>query len=258
MLASLKAASPFVLFGFSFLYIFARGLVFCSILFGCHRKWRNRREIVSMAQDSIQNKKQFRSELKANLRVNVLDAIALPSVVLSGVVHDHAFTWLRFFAGFLFCYLFFETWFYGMHRLLHTRHFRKFHGQHHGSRRTSALSALSLSLPEKALNLTGMYVVPCLLTNLFPILFPAIMTYHFYNFLVNVLGHSNLEILPKGYEKTRLGKIFVTSTYHSLHHLKGNHNFGLFLTVLDKLFGTYNVHYPETYRRVTSAEPVRI
>jgi sterol desaturase/sphingolipid hydroxylase (fatty acid hydroxylase superfamily) len=245
MLATLEGLSFAQLLGLSSAYIFGRGVLLYGAFALLKRVLGSRRTV----SHEVYEPGQFRSELSANIKVNLVDSFVLAAVVALHWVRNHELTPLTFLSGFVFSYLFFETWFYWVHRGLHTRKFRFIHRQHHLSRATGPLSALSLSVPEKCLNVTGMYVIPCLMTWVLPLSFEGIATYHLTNFVVNVLGHSNLEVLPRGHEKTWMGKVFATSTYHSIHHLKGTAHFGLFTSFWDKVIGTYDSNYPEAYRR---------
>jgi len=140
---------------------------------------------------------------------------------------------------------------------MHKTLFKKAHKQHHRSIITNPLSALNLSISEKTLNDIGMLVIPALFThisNLF--IFEGILLYHLFNYYVNVLGHSNLELLPKWFANTWLGSIFTTSTYHSIHHLKSTRNLGLFTTVCDRVFGTYDETYKDIFNKVKNNEQV--
>lgn len=177
------------------------------------------------------------------------------TIVSLGVAKNNEFSWPIFIYTFLFCYVFFEFWFYSSHRLIHKRSLAFIHKTHHVSVTTTPLSALNLSLSEKAINDLGMLIIPSLLSHQLPLSFEAIMTYHLYNFYVNVLGHSNLELLPKFFTNSLLGKFFTSSTYHSIHHLKGHCNYGLFTTFFDQLFGTYDPHYPQIINKILNSGP---
>ncbi len=240
------------LFGLAMVYLLGRAIVGFLIIRLIVLIFGQDRYVVRHSHDAA----QIRSETIANIKVNLLDGTALALILGSGIIVFHSFQWSRFFLGFGLTYAIFEVWFYGTHRLLHTRPFMKWHVQHHRSRVTHALSALSLSLPEKTLNIIGMLLLPSLLTHFIAIPVESLLVYHFYNFLVNVLGHSNVEILPKRFASTWMGKWMVTTTYHSLHHWNGRAHFGLFTTFMDRAFGTVEPKYATIFDDVTHGKPL--
>jgi sterol desaturase/sphingolipid hydroxylase (fatty acid hydroxylase superfamily) len=203
------------------------------------------------------SKKQKKTEWVANLKTNLFEIFFMGALLSSNLWAIHEFSWSRFFLTFVFCYLFFELWFYGMHRLMHSTGLRRIHKTHHASVYTNPLSALCLSIPEKVSNDIGLLLVPLLATRLHSaFIVEGVIAYHFYNFVVNVLGHSNLELLPKWYTRSFIGKIFVSSTYHSMHHLKGQVHFGLFTSLFDRLFGTFDPSYERSFQKVKSQKSV--
>lgn len=232
---------------FSVGYIVLRAVFFYTLFTVLYRMLNRKKGIVT----DLPSARQLREEKIANVKANLFEVVMIFAVLTSGLVKHNAFTWSRFAMSFAFCYFFFEIWFYASHRLIHTRKLAKIHKTHHVSVITTPLSALTLSIGEKTLNDFGLLIIPCALTNVFPFVFEGILAYHLYNFYINVLGHSNLELLPKGFARSIWGKIFVTSTYHSLHHLKGRCNYGLFLTFMDRIFDTYDPSYIEHYATVT-------
>ena len=199
--------------------------------------------------------KQLKREKIANLKANGFEWMILFGIISFGIVKKHPFSWSLFIFTFLFCYFFFEFWFYSSHRLIHTKNFLFIHKTHHVSVITTPLSALNLSIFEKIINDIGMLIIPALFSHFIPLNFEGIIIYHLYNFYVNVLGHSNLEFLPKSLANSRFGNFFTSSTYHSIHHLKSHYNYGLFTTLFDRLFGTHDPHYRKTVNKIITMGP---
>lgn len=198
---------------------------------------------------------QLKKEKLTNFKANLFEWMMLFGILSFGVVKKHPFSWSLFVFTFLFCYFFFEFWFYSSHRFIHSKKLFFIHRPHHVSIITTPLSALNLSIFEKIINDTGMLIIPALLSHFIPLSFEGIIAYHFYNFCINVLGHSNLELLPKSLINSFFGKCFTTSTYHSIHHLKVHYNYGLFTTLFDRLFGTYDPHYQKTVNKIIAMGP---
>jgi len=232
---------------FASVYVMVRAAVFYTFFYALYQWLKYKKGIVK----NLPSIKQLKTERNANITANIFEIIVIFLVLSSDIIIFKPLTVSSFIFSFIFCYLFFELWFYTSHRLLHTKWFSFFHHTHHVSVITTPLSALTLSIGEKLINDFGLLIIPCLLTQWLPLSFEGIMAYHLYNFYINVMGHSNLELMPRWFVKSFLGKIFVTSTYHSLHHLKGNCHYGLFLTFMDKLFGTTNPQYQDYYDHVT-------
>lgn len=197
---------------------------------------------------------QIKAEIIASAKVSIFELFLLLVILKTGFAKPHAFTWTRMIGSFLFCYFSFEIWFYWAHRLMHTPKFRWIHRTHHTAIMTSPYSSLCLSMTEKMSNDLGKIILPCVVGHFFPVLVEAILLYNFYNFYANVLGHCNVELLPSWLNKSFVGRFFSTATYHSLHHLKGHKNLGLFTSFCDKLFGTYDAHYVDNYQQVVESK----
>ena len=70
----------------------------------------------------------------------------------------------------------------------------------------------------------------------------------------NVIGHSGFEIFPRGTAAHALFGLLTTNTHHDLHHSAGRLNYGLYFTWWDRLCGTENPDYRETFDRVTGGQ----
>lgn len=117
------------------------------------------------------------------------------------------------FVGMLTIY---EVWFYHMHRLMHTKHLKRYHAVHH-NHEMSAKSALVCHPIEYIVGFTG----PALLA-------PYLMTSSWLlTWLWLCLGTVKV---ARAHDP---GK-----TNHDLHHRYGNVNYGT-LDVLDWVYGTY-------------------
>ena len=66
-------------------------------------------------------------------------------------------------------FVWFEIWFYVTHRLMHTRALYFIHKQHHVAKVTDPLAALSFSLAERAILITGALGFAALLSRWHPI-----------------------------------------------------------------------------------------
>jgi len=127
--------------------------------------------------------------------------------------------------------VFYETYSYFVHRILHTKRFRKPHSVHHYSVRTTPWSAYSVH-PIEAL-LIGMSAPIFML--MFPVHLGVIFAFHILGVIFTLLIHSNLQLN----ERIIFSQLFNRYTnYHSAHHSLGNVNFGFVHSFWDSCFKT--------------------
>ena len=186
---------------------------------------------------------QYQSEIKATLLTILIDgtysAALLKWAPFSRNVGDVLPT-------FVLSFVWFEIWFYASHRLLHLKAFYFIHRQHHVAKVTSAFTATSFSALERFVFLSGGLGVLALLAWVIPISPFGLAGYLLANHLLNLFGHSNVELVPPATLNSSLGRVFNTPTYHSLHHGRYEGHFGLFTPYMDSLFGS---SFPD-YRQI--------
>jgi sterol desaturase/sphingolipid hydroxylase (fatty acid hydroxylase superfamily) len=127
--------------------------------------------------------------------------------------------------------LFYETYSYFVHRLLHIKQFRKLHSVHHYSVRTTPWSAYSVH-PIEAL-LIGISAPIFML--IFPVHLSVIFAFHILGVVFTLLIHSNLKLNGSNI----FCQLFNRYTdCHSTHHSIGNVNFGFINSFWDHCFKT--------------------
>jgi len=140
-----------------------------------------------------------------------------------------------FFDGF--CHYFLisilsELFFYGLHRLVHTKRLYWIHKHHHNYKYNSFSIVNHYLHPIEIV----LFIIPPALP---PILLGShLMIVWIYAIITNWLG----AYIHSGYQFTILDKLLmIRSTDHDIHHIRPKHNFGtgLFHSFIDKLFGTY-------------------
>ena len=123
-----------------------------------------------------------------------------------------------------------ETYYYWLHRWMHhPKVFRVVHQWHHDSKVASPWTAFSFHPIETVIQAI-----------FFPLLV-LILPLHVYLLLFllvimsisSVINHLDIEIYPIWFIKSRIGKAFIGSTHHSLHHKQFKYNFGLYFTWWD-------------------------
>ncbi len=121
--------------------------------------------------------------------------------------------------------------FYLTHRMLHQAFFYKhIHYLHHKSRTTTVFSVFSMHYAEALL--LGFVMPLALLAWNFSVW--SLMTLPVFSLVLNVLAHCNYDFfsqLPKR-------SFFAFTTRHAQHHHRVGYNFGFFLPVFDRFFGT--------------------
>jgi Delta7-sterol 5-desaturase len=141
-----------------------------------------------------------------------------------------------------------DTYFYWIHRLMHhPKLFRIFHKVHHHSNNPTPWAAYSFH-PLEGIIEAG--ILPVLVFTI-PLYKGVLFAFLIWQVAYNVLGHLGFEIFHNKFLKTRLGKVFNTSTHHNMHHSKFKGNYGLYFRFWDKVMGTEFENYEETYNKIT-------
>lgn len=146
----------------------------------------------------------------------------LPSVALSFV---GIFVW-------------FELEYFVLHRLLHTRALYGLHRRHHEATVTHPLTGFVFSGAERLLQTAVGFGGVALASRLMPISPVALEAYLVLSYLLNGLAHANVELFPEGWARSAPGQVFISATFHALHHARFKGHYGLYTTVLDRLCGT--------------------
>lgn len=137
-----------------------------------------------------------------------------------------------------------DTYFYWMHRSLHhPKLYKHFHFVHHQSINPSPWASYSFHVVESILEAL---IAPIILF-LIPLHPLALFLFTITSFSINVYGHLGYEIAPKWLRHSFLFKIINTSVHHNLHHSTFKGNYGLYFRFWDKVMGTENPDYVQTY-----------
>lgn len=127
--------------------------------------------------------------------------------------------------------IFYETYSYFVHRILHTKRLRKLHSIHHYSVRTNPWSAYSVH-PIEAL-LIGLSAPLFMLV--FPVHLSVIFAFHILGVMFTMIIHSNIQLN----DRIVFSHLFNRYTkYHSAHHSVGSVNFGFLHSFWDDYFKT--------------------
>lgn len=199
---------------------------------------------------------QLRWELIGNMRFIVMAAFSFAGLLWVVPLAEESV--LGVGLTFFFCWFGFEVYYWGLHRLMHTKPFYRFHRYHHDSRVTSPLTGYSMSTVESLGWLVGLIGVPLLMSLVAPISLIGFFAYHaFYQVTGNVVGHANVDPFPAAAEKRANSWISHPIVYHSLHHARFVNHYAFGATFMDRIMGTEWSDWPELHARVISGTPLR-
>ncbi|NBD07391.1 MULTISPECIES: sterol desaturase family protein [Corallococcus] len=194
-------------------------------------------------------KGQLRSEAVAAVGVVLTDAVLIATFRYFAEPMMGPFRLSTALWSYAWMFVGFEVWFYVTHRLLHLPRFYRFHAQHHVAQVTEPLTALSFSVVERLVLMSGGLGIHFLALQLKPGTQVGILAYMLTNYALNAFGHGNSEWLPKRFVTSWVGRVFFTPTFHALHHARYQGHYGLYTVVLDRWLGTAFDDYPLVHAR---------
>ncbi len=143
-----------------------------------------------------------------------------------------------------------ETYYYWLHRWMHKpKVFKIVHKIHHDSNITSPFTAFSFHPLEGLLQAVFLPVMLMLL----PVHYYIIIIQLTIMTMSSVINHLDIEIYPRNFNKTIIGKWLIGATHHSLHHKHFKFNYGLYFTVWDKIKKTESPLYDKLFDTITKA-----
>ncbi len=197
---------------------------------------------------------QLRSELRAGLITIAFDGALVGALRASGSVPIGDPGALEALAQFGLLFVWYEIWFYVTHRALHSKRLYFLHAQHHVAKVTHPLTSLSFGVIERAILQSGALLFVFGVGAVWPVSLKVIAGYFLLNYLLNVVGHLNVELFPPWFGHSALGRVLYSVSFHAMHHARYTGHYGLFTVVLDRAFGTAWEDYPEVQRRAAMGE----
>lgn len=245
--ASLTVLALYVLGFFSGLTMVA-----LAIGFGIERAFGSTKKIFAVPLA----KGQLGFELAENLVFVCVATLSVSAALHLGIVRFGPSSFVRHVGTFGALLVGFQTFYWPLHRAMHTRRLLFVHRWHHRSRVTTPLSGQSVSMGEALLWMLGYIGLPTLYSLVLPISFEGWAAYLAFNVLGNVVGHANVEITARPFA-TRTVALFANPfVYHALHHARWRVNFGFQAAAMDRLFGTESEDWPRVYERVMEGRPL--
>jgi sterol desaturase/sphingolipid hydroxylase (fatty acid hydroxylase superfamily) len=195
-----------------------------------------------MPAHKIDYKKVIWRDLSSTL---VVIFMGLTVAITLGLIHLHfkayfpTLNWVHhrpFYIQFILYILLADFGLYWVHRLMHTKHWWRFHRWHHYPQYMYWAAGFRASIVHQFLFNTVAILAVLVIQEDRPILFAIFATTHFQipnNFMhMNVIWNSD-----------KLEKFIVTPRYHHLHHSTNiklhTGNYAAFFSFWDRLFGTY-------------------
>ena len=200
---------------------------------------------------------QLRLEVIGNGVFVLVTSLAFSAVLGLGLPRFAAPEAERGLATFLMLMWGFQAYYYGLHRLLHTRPLMRFHRWHHRSHVTTPLSAQSLGWVETLGWAVGYALLPALLSHVWPISASGWLTYMAFNAAGNITGHARFELLPHLPRPRQFAWFANPSVYHALHHARFTGHYGFQSVAMDRLFGSEFSDWPELHARIGKRQPLR-
>lgn len=200
---------------------------------------------------------QLSLELKGNVIFLLVQTAAFTAVLPSGLPRYVEPSWAAGVATFFGLMLGFQVYYYFLHRAMHTKALVRIHRWHHKSRVTTPLSGQSVSFGEALGWAVGYALLPALASQLVPISIEGWAAYIAFNIFGNMVGHSNVELVPVT-PGMRVSTLFSNAfTFHSLHHARWTGHYSFQSALMDRLFGTEWQDWPALHAEVAAGKPLQ-
>lgn len=190
---------------------------------------------------------QLRRELINSLH-NPMHAIILGLFLAGGFFLDYSIA--SFWGSLFLTFVWAEVWHYFSHRAFHHPWLHWIHAEHHKSRINTPLTALSFSFCEKLIFDLGLIGFLACIDHYIHLNSYGICAWYLGYLIINSYSHGNFEMKSPKFLK-QAGRFLTSTTYHSLHHSRYVHNYGLGTRFLDQLFGTEWSDYEPLYVQIT-------
>ena len=200
---------------------------------------------------------QLGFELRGNVVFLIVQTLAFTATLAAGLPRYAQPSWLAGVATFFALMLGFQVFYYWLHRAMHTRALERSHRWHHKSRVTTPLSGQSVSFVESLGWAVGYALLPALVSRVVPISAEGWAAYIAFNVFGNIVGHSNVELVPVS-KVLRASTLFSnTFIYHALHHARWTGHYSFQAAIMDRLFGTEWSDWQALHAEVASGKALQ-
>jgi lathosterol oxidase len=143
--------------------------------------------------------------------------------------------------------LLFDTWFYWMHRLIHTRSlYKRIHKWHHQAVTPTIWSNNSDTFLD-TLFLQSYFTIAVFLL---PIPFPVLIVHKIFDQVTGMIGHSGYEYFPG--KASRYPSPLIGVTFHDQHHQHVAYNYATHFSFWDRVMKTVHPNYDQTIDTFTT------
>lgn len=158
-----------------------------------------------------------------------------------------AYGWGYWWFSILVMALVHDTYYYWAHRWMHhPRVFRHVHKLHHQFGDPTPYASYAFHPLEAIVEVA--WFLP--LAFIIPIHPGAVGVYVVILTVLNVISHMGYEFYP-----VAVGRYFITSTHHNLHHSRARGHFMLYFNLWDRLMGTNHADYLDVMQETVSRPP---
>ena len=136
---------------------------------------------------------------------------------------------------------------YGLQRIAHTPVlYPLLHRFHHRYQRLRPLTLFALN-PFENLAFGALWL---LVISIYPSSWAGMSVYLTLNVAFGAVGHLGVEPVPSQWADRPVLRFIAGSSFHAQHHQDANHNYGFYTLIWDRLFGTLQPDYAQSYGRV--------
>lgn len=242
-------AVPDEIFYAGVLLVFYATTVVLYFIMGFGLTWVNSRNPERQIQKGRGSGKRRMAEIRQSLASMFVACVP----VTLGIYFQHkgwaltpwAFSWWTALPLFVLCMFLYDTWFYFMHRLLHTKPFYRFHALHHKSVAPSIWSTYSEDMLDTAL-LQGFSAFIVFFVPFPPVILIGQRLFEHFN---GMFGHAGFEYFASS--GSRHPSPMLCTIFHDQHHSAFRYNYGNYFSFWDRVLGTISPQYD---RKVESFE----
>lgn len=190
-------------------------------------------------------KSPSRKFIKKDINLAVITTVAL-AICATLIMTNYDFGFTRLYssidnygtsyaiASFLAVILLQDTCFYFFHRAFHHPVlYTWLHRGHHRSRYPTPWTSFALDFPEALIQ--GLFIVAVVF--IIPLHIYVLALLLITMTIWSLVNHLGFELFPS-FPHHWLGKCFISSEHHSLHHRQYTRHYGLYFTFWDRLLGT--------------------
>jgi len=193
-------------------------------------------------------KRDIKQSLKSLVTIAALLAGGLAlrqiGVTITGLDEStRQMSWIGYIGWAAVSLVFFDTWFYWAHRLIHhKRLYIRIHRWHHRSSTPTVWANNSDTFLDNLFCQSYWFFAPLLL----PIPTLILLIHKLYDQVTGMIGHAGYEYAPGAFSAKP--SPMIGTSFHDLHHSAFHYNFATHFSIWDRLMGTVHPDYDRLIR----------